>query len=54
MFSFWKSKPARSSEFSDFIRTASSSEKKRVYTDVIKKATERQQATMRHAKAERS
>lgn len=35
-------KPTRSSPFSEFIRTASSAEKKRVYGDVLKKATERQ------------
>lgn len=38
----FKSKPTRSSPFSDFIRTASSQEKKRVYGDVLKKATDRQ------------
>ena len=38
----FKSKPTRSSPFSDFIRTASSQEKKRVYSDVLKKATDRQ------------
>lgn len=42
MFSLLKPRPKRSSPFSDFIRTASSEEKKRVYGDVLKKATERQ------------
>lgn len=37
-----KSKTLVSTPFSDFIRNASSAEKKRVYTVVIKKATERQ------------
>jgi hypothetical protein len=45
MISFWKSK-ASDSEFSEFIRHASSEEKKRVYTDVIKQATEQQQKTL--------
>jgi predicted CopG family antitoxin len=31
-----------SSSFSDFIRNASSAEKKKVYTEVLKKATARQ------------
>lgn len=37
-----KAKPVASTPFSNFIRNASSGEKKRVYTEVIKKATERQ------------
>jgi hypothetical protein len=37
-----KSKAADSTPFSDFIRNASSAEKKRVYERVLKKATERQ------------
>jgi hypothetical protein len=41
---FSKSKPATSSEFSEFIRNASSAEKKKVYSDVIKRASERQTA----------
>jgi hypothetical protein len=44
MFSFLKRKPTVSTRFSDFIRKASSKEKKRVYTEVLKKATERQNA----------
>ncbi|MFB9069286.1 hypothetical protein [Pseudofulvimonas gallinarii] len=35
-------KPAKSSPFSDFIRTAPAAEKKKVYAVVLKKATERQ------------
>ena len=46
-----KAKPKRvaSTEFSDFIRNASSAEKKRVYTRVMKMAAERQNATLRAA-----
>ena len=39
---FLKKKTGKSTAFADFIRNASSREKKRVYTDVLKKATERQ------------
>jgi hypothetical protein len=39
---FSKSKTAESTPFSDFIRKASSREKKRVYAHVLKKATEKQ------------
>jgi len=39
---FFKKKTVNSTAFADFIRNASSREKKRVYTDVLKKATERQ------------
>lgn len=35
-------KPTQSSPFSEFIRTASAAEKKRVYGEVMKKATDRQ------------
>jgi hypothetical protein len=42
MFSFLKPKVIVSTRFSEFIRNASSGEKKRVYTEVLKKATERQ------------
>jgi hypothetical protein len=38
----FKPRSAQSSPFSEFIRTASSAEKKRVYREVLKKATERQ------------
>jgi hypothetical protein len=38
----FKSKPADSTPFSEFIRNAKSDEKKRVYERVLKKATERQ------------
>lgn len=37
-----KHKPVRTTQFSEFIRTASSREKKRVYQDVLERASERQ------------
>ncbi len=40
-----------SSPFSDFIRNASSKEKKRVYTDVLKKATEMQIDMVKRARS---
>lgn len=43
---FSKSKVVSSTAFSDFIRNASSEDKKRVYTEVLKKATERQNAVL--------
>jgi hypothetical protein len=39
---------------SDFVRTASSRDKKRVYKVVLKKATERQQRVMREAAQRRA
>lgn len=43
MFSFLERKPkVHETSFSKFIREASSGEKKRVYKDVLKKATDRQ------------
>lgn len=39
---FFKVKPATKSRFADFIRNASSAEKKRLYTRVLKKAADRQ------------
>lgn len=39
-----KRKTVRSTEFSDFIRNAPADEKKRVYHDVLRRATERQNA----------
>ena len=48
MTRFWRTlfgmRKAKSTSFSDFIRNASAGEKKRVYTEVLKKATERQNA----------
>lgn len=52
MFMFFKKKSkASSTPFSEFIRNASSREKKRVYTDVLKKATDRQLGVIRKAHA---
>ncbi len=42
MFTFLKPKPKKDSEFSVFIREASSREKKKVFMDVLGKATEDQ------------
>lgn len=46
-------KPIRSTPFSEFIRNASSAEKKRVYTEVMRKATERQNRLLTEYRAER-
>lgn len=43
---FFKSKPKGSSAFSEFIRNASSRDRKRLYSKVLDKATERQQAIL--------
>ena len=47
-----KDKPERlaSTAFSDFIRNASAREKKRVYTEVMKKASERQNRLLQDEK----
>ena len=42
-----KAEKPSSSEFSDFFRKASSAEKKRVFSDVAKKASEAQRVYMR-------
>lgn len=47
---FSKTKPLASTAFSDFIRNASSAEKKKVYSEVMKKASERQNAVLATAK----
>lgn len=44
-----KPKPVVSTRFSDFIRNASSGEKKRVYMQVMKRATERQSRVLAEA-----
>ena len=49
MFSIFKPKPLGSTRFSDFIRNASAAEKKRVYTEVLRKASERQNAVLARA-----
>jgi hypothetical protein len=43
---FGKQKAIVSTRFSEFIREAPSGEKKRVYTEVLKKATARQVAVL--------
>jgi predicted CopG family antitoxin len=43
-----------SSNFSDFIRNASSAEKKKVYTEVLKKATARQNELARKVREQSS
>lgn len=45
-----RSRAPSASRFSDFIRNASSAEKKKVYTEVLKKATERQNETEKRAR----
>lgn len=47
----FKSKPTRSSPLSEFIRNASSSEKKRVYKQVLERATDRQIRVLKQAEA---
>lgn len=47
---FKRSSPLPSTPFSDFIRNASSAEKKKVYSEVMKKAAERQNALLASAK----
>ena len=43
---FSKAKLATSTPFSEFIRNAKAGEKKRVYVEVMKKATDRQNAVI--------
>lgn len=49
MFFRSKSKKVASTPFSDFIRNASSAEKKKVYKVVLQRATERQQHILARA-----
>ncbi|MDO3384766.1 hypothetical protein QWI17_02820 [Gilvimarinus sp. SDUM040013] len=51
MITFGQNKPLKSTSFSDFFRNASSREKKKVYSRVLKRATARQQAILDQAKA---
>lgn len=51
MFSRIKTKKVASTRFSDFIRNASSAERKKVYKDVLARATERQQRVLKEAAA---
>jgi hypothetical protein len=46
MLKFSKRRPAESSRFSEFIREASSEEKKKVYTKVMRRASEAQNAVL--------
>ena len=48
---FFRPKPKKvaSTRFSDFIRNASSAEKKKVYKTVLVRATERQQRVLKEA-----
>lgn len=48
---FTKRKTIDSTPFSKFIREAPSGEKKRVYSEVLKKATERQNAVVECARS---
>jgi len=51
MFKICKKKnPKKSTEFSEFIRNAPSREKKRVFSDVLKEATEEQKRVIRESK----
>jgi len=43
---FSKTRPLPSTAFSEFIRNASSAEKKKVYTEVMRRASERQNAVL--------
>ncbi|MGH8074978.1 MAG: hypothetical protein ACREO4_13070 [Lysobacter sp.] len=52
MFSFFKTKKVSSTAFSDFIRNASSKEKKKVYKVVLVKATERQKSVIEKRRSE--
>jgi len=46
MFRLFKRRPTGSSRFSEFIREASSEEKKKVYTKVMQRASEAQNAVL--------
>jgi hypothetical protein len=51
MFSFLKRKPKDSTKFSEFIRTAKADEKKRVYTRVMRRASDLQNTVLsRHGR----
>jgi hypothetical protein len=47
---FESKKPTRQTRFSDFVRNASSAEKKRVYRVVLEKATAEQKAILAKAR----
>jgi hypothetical protein len=46
---FFKTKPTKTTKFSAFIREASSRDRKRVYTDVLKRASARQVEVLERA-----
>ena len=50
---FFKDKKLASTPLSDFIRNASSAQKKRVYKEVIEKSTQQQQKVIDTVRAER-
>lgn len=55
MLTFFKKKPTESTRFSEFIRNASSEEKKKVYARVLKSAIEQQNAVLgRYAELEKA
>ena len=51
MLTIFKSKEKKSTPFSEFIRNASARDKKRVYSSVLKKATDRQLSVIHRAQA---
>ena len=51
MLTIFKSKEKKSTPFSEFIRNASSKEKKRVYSEVMEKATASQLSVIHKAQA---
>jgi ribosomal protein L18E len=53
MFKPSRDKTVASTPLSDFLRNASSKEKKRVYRDVLTKASERQNRTLEEAEGGR-
>ena len=48
-----KQKPSTSSRFSEFIRNAPAREKKKVYEQVLKRASERQRRVVSEAKSKK-
>lgn len=54
MLSAFKKKTVRSTPFSEFIRNAKSDERKRVYRDVLEKATKSQREVLERARARTS
>lgn len=49
MFSLFRKKPTKSSEFSEFMRNASAREQKRVFRKVIEESIKAQQTTIERA-----